>query len=31
MKPWDFDKYEEEIEEARREGRITYDISGAAR
>lgn len=31
MKPWEFDKLEEEIEKARREGRIIYDISGAAR
>jgi hypothetical protein len=31
MKPWDYDKYEKEIEEARRDGRIVYDLSGAAR
>jgi hypothetical protein len=31
MKPWEFDKLEDEIEQARREGRIVYDISGAAR
>lgn len=31
MSSWDFDKLEEEIEAARREGRIVYDISGAAR
>lgn len=31
MKPWEYEKLEEEIEEARRDGRIVYDISGAAR
>ena len=31
MKPWEYDKLEGEIEDARREGRIVYDISGAAR
>lgn len=31
MRPWDYDKLEDEIETARREGRIVYDISGAAR
>lgn len=31
MKPWEFDQFEDEIEQARREGRIVYDISGAAR
>lgn len=31
MKPWDYEKYEQEIEDARREGRIVYDLSGAAR
>lgn len=31
MKPWEFDKYEEEIEEARRDGRIIYDQTAAAR
>lgn len=31
MKDWEFEKLEDEIEAARREGRITYDISGAAR
>jgi hypothetical protein len=28
---WEWDKYEKEIEDARREGRIIYDLSGAAR
>jgi hypothetical protein len=31
MKSWDYDKLEEEIEAARRDGRIVYDVSGAAR
>ena len=31
MSRWDFDKYEDEIELARREGRIEYDVTGAAR
>jgi hypothetical protein len=31
MKSWDYDKYEDEIEAARRDGRIVYDMSGAAR
>lgn len=31
MSRWDFDKYEVDIDEARREGRYVYDISGAAR
>lgn len=31
MSRWDFDKYEDDIDEARREGRYVYDISGAAR
>lgn len=31
LKPWEWDKLEDEIELARREGRIVYDISGAAR
>lgn len=31
MDRWTYDKYEKEIEEARREGRIIYDQSGAAR
>lgn len=31
LKPWEWDKLEDEIEAARREGRIVYDISGAAR
>jgi chromosome segregation ATPase len=31
MDRWAFDKYEDDIEVARREGRIEYDVSGAAR
>lgn len=31
MKPWDYEKLESAIEEARRDGRIVYDMSGAAR
>lgn len=31
MDRWTYDKFEDEIDAARREGRITYDISGAAR
>lgn len=31
MKPWEYDKYEDEIEAARLEGRFVYDLSGAAR
>lgn len=31
MDRWTYDKYEKEIEAARREGRIVYDQSGAAR